>query len=76
METTVLKAKNQLSELLRRAELGEEVIIRRGAGGKAFRLAPVEPAPQRRTLDPDPAWSGRIAYRDEDLFESEWRDDQ
>lgn len=75
METTVLKAKNHLSELMRRAERGEEVIIRRGPDGKAFRLAPVEPVEKPRKLDPHPVWKKAIAYRDEDLFESEWREE-
>ena len=76
METTVLKAKNQLSELLRRAERGEEIIIRRGPKGKAFRLSPVEPRENLRSLEPDPAWKDAIVYRDEDLFASEWRDEE
>jgi prevent-host-death family protein len=75
VETTVLKAKNRLSELMRRAERGEEVIIRRGPNGKAFRLAPVEPFETPRTLDPNPRWQKAIAYRDEDLFESEWQEE-
>jgi len=75
METTVLQAKNRLSELMRRAEHGEEVIIRRGPKGKAFRLAPVEPCETPRTLDPNPRWQKTIVYRDQDLFESEWQEE-
>lgn len=71
METTVLKAKNRLSLLLRAAESGEEVVIRRGKGGPAFRIVPVRPAP-RRTLAADPRWKRAIAYSDEDIWASEW----
>ena len=73
METTVLAARNSLSALLRRVEQGEEVVIRRGRGpqAKAFRLIVVEP-PRRRTLRADPRWKGKIAYKDEDIWASEW----
>ena len=76
METTVLAARNNLSALLRRAEHGEEVIIRRGRGpnAKAFRLVAIEPVP-RRNLKPDPRWAGKIIYRDEDIWASEWKDE-
>jgi hypothetical protein len=73
MEVTVLKAKNQLSELMRRAERGEEIIIRRGLNGKAFRLALEEPVEKPRRLEPHRGWKKAIAYRDEDLFESNGR---
>jgi prevent-host-death family protein len=74
METTVLQAKNHLSELLRKAEAGEEVLIRRGRRGRLFRIVPVADAPAR-TLVPNPKWKGAIAYRDEDIWASEWKED-
>ncbi len=76
METTVFAARNQLSALLRLAERGEEVIIRRGRGpsAKSFRLIAVDAAPPR-TLTPDPRWAGQVVYRDADLFASEWQDE-
>jgi antitoxin (DNA-binding transcriptional repressor) of toxin-antitoxin stability system len=72
METTVLKAKNNLSLLLRKVEKGEEVLIRRGSRGTKFRIVRVE-EPVTRTLDPDPRLKNLIAYRDEDIWESEWK---
>lgn len=74
MEVTVLVAKNRLSELLRRAERGEEVLIRRGRKGDLFRLSPAKPK-VRRTLTPDPRWAGKISYTDESIWESEWKDE-
>lgn len=74
MEATVLKAKNNLSLLLHKAEQGEEVVIRRGRHGARFRIVPVKPG-ARRTLSPAPQWKGRIAYTDEAVWESEWKDD-
>lgn len=73
METTVLEAKNQLSKLLRHAERGEQVIIRRGKGGKAFQLTALG-AGTRRTLKPDERWTGKIKFRDADIWASEWKD--
>ncbi|MEN9813833.1 MAG: hypothetical protein RL479_2519 [Verrucomicrobiota bacterium] len=73
METTVLKAKNNLSDLLRRAERGEEIIIRRGPRGRAFRLSPVRER-SRRSLTPNPRWVQGIAFKDEDIWASEWRE--
>ena len=73
METTVLKAKNKLSELLRAAESGEEVIIRRGRKGQAFKLVPITEEIVRN-LDPDPRWYGKVIYKDEDIWASEWTD--
>ncbi len=73
METTVFEAKNQLSKLLRRAEAGGAVYIRRGRNGPLFRIVPVS-AEKERTLVPDPRWKGRIAYTDEAIWESEWED--
>ena len=72
----MLVARNKLSTLLRMAEQGEEVIIRRGRGpnAKGFRLIAIE-APIRRTLTPDPRWAGKIAYRDEDILETEWSEE-
>ncbi len=75
METTVLKAKNNLSLLLRMAEKGEEVVIRRGARGTSFRIVRVE-EPVRRTLAPDPRWKDRIAFKDEGVWESEWKEEE
>lgn len=74
METTVLKAKNNLSQLLARAEQGEEILIRRGRQGPVFRLAPVK-SPAARTLKPRAAWAGKIRYDDADLLDSEWREE-
>ena len=72
METTVPKDRSKLSELLQRAESGEEVLIRwgRGPDAKIFSLSPVEIAP-RRILAPDPQWAGKIHYRDKDIWASE-----
>jgi len=69
-----LKAKNTLSELLRRAEAGEEVLIRRGRKGPLFRVVPVRPG-RRRSLGVNPAWKSGTRYRDEDIWASEWKDD-
>ncbi len=74
METTVLQAKNHFSKLLRQAERGERVVIRRGRGGKAFLLSAVE-TPASRTLNPNPRWSGKIKFKDTDIWASEWRDE-
>jgi antitoxin (DNA-binding transcriptional repressor) of toxin-antitoxin stability system len=76
METTVLSARNQLSALLRRAENGEEVIIRRGRGpeARAFQVIALCPA-SGRSLKPDPRWAGKISFRDEDIWASEWSGD-
>ncbi|MCC5806854.1 MAG: hypothetical protein JJU00_11060 [Opitutales bacterium] len=73
MEASVLEAKNQLSKLLRRAEAGDAVFIRRGRNGPLFRIVPVG-AERERTLVPDPRWKGRISYTDEAVWESEWKD--
>ncbi len=75
MITTVFKARNSLSDLLRRVEQGEEVIIRRGAKGPAFRIVRQD-LPARRTLKPNPAWKGRIRYSDADIWASEWTGDE
>jgi antitoxin (DNA-binding transcriptional repressor) of toxin-antitoxin stability system len=75
METTVLKAKNNLSLLLRKAEQGEEVLIRRGSSGTRFRIVRVED-PVKRTLAPDPQWKDRIAFKEEDVWESEWKEEE
>jgi len=75
MEATVLKAKNTLSQLLHKAEQGEEVVIRRGRNGARFRIVPVKQG-ARRTLSPAPQWKGRIAYSDEAVWESEWKGDE
>ena len=75
METTVLKAKNNLSELLRRAERGEEILIRRGVRGSLFKIVPV-PAQKGRSLEPNPEWVEAIRFRDEDIWASEWKDEE
>ena len=74
METTVLKARNSLSLLLRKAEMGEEVLIRRGGSGPRFRIVRVD-EPVKRTLDPDPRWKDRIAFKDEDVWACEWKEE-
>jgi antitoxin (DNA-binding transcriptional repressor) of toxin-antitoxin stability system len=74
MEMTVLQAKNNLSRLLRHAERGGEVVIRRGHGGAAFRLTPL-PAKSARTLAPNPRWAGKIKFKAEDIWASEWREE-
>ena len=71
METSVLDAKNRLSELMRRAEAGEDIVIRRGRNGVAFRLVPVAEK-VNRTLKPDPSWAGKIQFEDQDIWDSEW----
>lgn len=75
METTVLAAKNQLSLLLRKAEAGEEVFIRRGAKGPLFQITTVV-RPQSRTLTPDPRWKNKIRYEDEAIWESGWKESE
>lgn len=72
METTVLKAKTELSKLLRHAERGEQVIIRRGRGGKAFQLTALGSS-AGRNLKPNPNWAGKIKFRDADIWASEWK---
>lgn len=74
MDVTVLEAKNNLSALLHRAEAGEAVFIRRGRKGQRFRIVPEE-ATAKRHLDPSPVWKGRVAYEDEGIWESEWREE-
>lgn len=68
MESTVRHAQRHLLKLLRAVEQGEEVIIRRGGDGAAFKIVPKK----LRTLKPDPRWKGKIAYKDEDILASEW----
>jgi prevent-host-death family protein len=48
MRVSVSDAKAQLTELVRRAEAGDEVILTRH-GQPAVRLTPVKPAPDRQT---------------------------
>jgi prevent-host-death family protein len=45
---SVTDAKGQLTELVRRAEAGDEIILTRH-GHEAVRLVPVTPLPDRRT---------------------------
>lgn len=47
MRISVTEAKGQLTELVRRAEAGEEVILTRH-GHAAARLVPAAPAPDRK----------------------------
>jgi prevent-host-death family protein len=65
----VAEAKAQLSELLRRVEAGEEIVIARGDTAVA-RLVPVPPKPVRKAgmwkhLFP-PDWDPDFALDDED----------
>lgn len=71
----MLKARNSLSLLLRKAEKGEEVLIRRGGSGTRFRIVRVD-EPVKRTLEPDPRWKHLIAFKDEDIWESEWKEEE
>jgi len=48
MRVSVTEAKGQLTELVRRAEAGEEVVLTRH-GHAVARLAPVKAAPDRRS---------------------------
>jgi prevent-host-death family protein len=48
MRVSVTEAKGQLTELVRRAEAGDEVILTRH-GQAAVRLVPVKAPPDRRT---------------------------
>jgi len=71
MELTVHKAKTQLSALLKKAEEGEEVVIRRGVYGKAFKITPIEEKPSR-CMEPKPEWVSGTAYEEKSVWESEW----
>lgn len=81
MEISVTEAKAQLTELVRRAEAGDEIILTRH-GHAAVRLVPVKPLPDRRsrrallyaakasaaakaTAGPDAARSQDFLYDDE-----------
>ena len=70
-----MKAKSNLSELLRKAENGEEVLIRRGRKGKLFRIIPVHDD-IKRSLQVNPRWKEAIRYNDEDIWESEWKEEE
>ncbi|MBB3138264.1 prevent-host-death family protein [Rhizobium pisi] len=48
MRVSVTDAKGQLTELVRRAEAGDEVILTRH-GHAAVKLVPVKPAPDRKS---------------------------
>ena len=52
MEISVTDAKDQLAELVGRAEAGDEVILTR-QGRPAVRLTPLHPAPARPKLTPE-----------------------
>lgn len=49
MKVSVTEAKGQLTELVRRAEAGDEIILTRH-GHAAVRLVPVKPAKDRQSL--------------------------
>jgi len=49
MQVSVTEAKGQLTELVRRAEAGDEIILTRH-GHPAVRLVPVKAVPDRRSL--------------------------
>lgn len=72
MEITIHKAKSQLSALLKRAEQGEDVVIRRGRYGKGFRILPLREQEPRRVTESRMDWKENIHYQDEDIWESEW----
>ena len=74
METTIFKAKSNLSSLLRRAEAGEPVYIQRGRKGPRFRIVPERELP-KRDLEADPLWKGQVAFEDEAIWESEWQEE-
>lgn len=48
MQVSVTEAKGQLTELVRRAEAGDEIILTRH-GHAAVRLVPVKPMPDRKS---------------------------
>jgi len=48
MRISVSEAKGQLTDLVRRAEAGDEIILTR-LGQPAVRLVPVRPVPKRKT---------------------------
>jgi len=48
MKVSVTEAKGQLTELVRRAEAGDEIILTRH-GHAAVRLTPIKPAPDRKS---------------------------
>lgn len=75
MITTVYHAKTHLSELLHAAEGGDDVIIQRGKKGTMFKIVPVN-VPPLRAMEPPPEWKTNTKYKDEDLFLSEWEDDE
>jgi len=75
MEVTVHKAKTQLSALLKSAESGEEVIIRRGTYGPGFRLSLLPDEQPKRVMESKPEWKKAISYQDEDIWESEWEEE-
>ncbi|MDA3873025.1 MAG: type II toxin-antitoxin system prevent-host-death family antitoxin [Kiritimatiellae bacterium] len=74
MEVTVHKAKTQLSALLKLAECGEEVVIRRGKYGTGFRLTPLRENEPRRVMESSPEWKDAVFYSDEAIWESEWEE--
>jgi prevent-host-death family protein len=77
LEISVSAAKAQLTELVRRAEAGDEIVLTRH-GQAAVRLVPVLPAPdraaRRKLLDrllstpPGPAADGPDAARSQDFL--------
>lgn len=61
------QAKSRLSELIREAERGTEVILARN-GQMVAKLIPWPPARQVRTPG---AWAGLVTYGDDDLIGSD-----
>lgn len=74
MDFTVLKAKSNLSSLLRRVESGESIFIRRGRKGPRFRVV-LEEDERKRSLMASPGWKGKVRYDDKAIWESEWSDE-
>ncbi len=77
MRVSVTDAKGQLTELVRRAEAGDEIVLTRH-GHPAVRLVPVQPAPDResrrallaavRLSGPAKAQAGPSAARSQDFL--------
>lgn len=74
METAAPEAKSNLSSLLRRAKTGESVDLAHGHNGPRFRID-TGLDQLKRSLEADPCWKGKVAYRNEAIWESEWREE-